>query len=316
MKALVIPSNSKRRLENFFAAWRPVADWDVAIVVFDACCPPAIDGADEVYAWHDIDRELGDAAWIISRRNAGIRTFGFLRAYQMGAEVIATLDDDCLPGDPLFESHVRNLTETTCWTSSSLNITARGMPYRNRGHLLDVAVNVGLWRNVADWDAPHTLVTRADSEWFEPVAFDRMIPAGQYVPMSTMNLAFARMALPAFYLPRMGQGVEYDRFDDIWGGVIVKRICDHLGCHVTVGRPVVEHQRASDPFTNLVKEANGIARNETFWQDIHAMQLRGSDFRECMAEIGNHLLREKNAFGAYFQQLGQAILLWLELLNT
>ena len=47
------------------------------------------------YSWEDIDKELGEDSWIISRKNSGIRCYGFLKAWQMGAEVIITLDDDC-----------------------------------------------------------------------------------------------------------------------------------------------------------------------------------------------------------------------------
>ena len=44
-----------------------------------------------------------------------------------------------------------------------------------------------------------------------------------------MSLAFRIEALPLMYLPLMGEGQPYDRFDNIWGGVIAKRVCDHLG---------------------------------------------------------------------------------------
>src|SRR3972149_1918637 len=47
------------------------------------------------FNWKDIDRDLGKNSWIIPRRNAGIRNYGFLKAYEMGADVILTLDDDC-----------------------------------------------------------------------------------------------------------------------------------------------------------------------------------------------------------------------------
>ena len=49
------------------------------------------------YSWEDIDQELGDKSWIISRKNAGIRNYGFLKAYQLGADVTITIDDDCYP---------------------------------------------------------------------------------------------------------------------------------------------------------------------------------------------------------------------------
>lgn len=331
MKVLVVPSNRPTHLAEFVAAWEPVADWDVMLVVFDG---PDHDVARQAvekqptttpmhwYSWQDIDRELGDDAWIISRKNAGIRSFGFLKARELGAEVVATLDDDCRPAeDRLFESHAEAMALTAIaesvgssrWVSSSPNMEARGMPYRNRGALDKVQLNVGLWRGVGDWDAPHSLVGDADRRHFEPVTGQRIIPNGQYVPISTMNLAFVASALPLMYLPKMGQDAPYDRFDDIWGGIILKRVFDHLGWHVSVGRPVVNHERASDPFVNLVKEAAGIRRNETFWEEIDAIELDGEDPTECMGEIGAALRTWEEG---YFQDLGKAMDRWLHHVNT
>lgn len=39
------------------------------------------------YTWKDIDSELGKNSWIIPRRNAGIRSFGFLKAYQLQTDI-------------------------------------------------------------------------------------------------------------------------------------------------------------------------------------------------------------------------------------
>lgn len=323
MQVLVVPSNRPKLLGEFVAAWNPVADWDAMIVVFDGPdCRDAQRAVEERetsvpihwYSWEDIDRELGDDAWIISRKNAGIRSFGFLKACELGADVIATLDDDCYPiDDRLFACHVEAMDCTPCWVSSALNMTARGMPYRNRGQLAGVAVNVGLWRGVGDWDAPHSLVGDEDRKHFEPPAGQRVVPSGQYVPISTMNVAFRRAVLPLMYLPKMGQDVPYDRFDDIWGGILAKRVCDHLGWHVSVGRPVVNHQRASNPFVNLVKEAAGISMNEAFWARIASIGLGGVTAAQCMSEIGGALRTWQED---YFQTLGKAIELWLHHVNS
>jgi len=45
----------------------------------------------------------------------------------------------------------------------------------------------------------------------------------------------------------MGEGQPYRRFDDIWFGVIAKRICDHLGWSIAVGDPHVHHGRCPTP---------------------------------------------------------------------
>ena len=121
--ALVIPSVRPECLEAFCRAWAPVADWDMTILVWDGEKSPAVHGLSGLaaetftYDWRMIDAELGDDAWIVSRKNAGIRTYGFLKAVEHGADVIATIDDDCypVPGEPLMANHLRNLYYTPRW---------------------------------------------------------------------------------------------------------------------------------------------------------------------------------------------------------
>ena len=67
------------------------------------------DAQTECWSWAEIDTELPQP-WIISRSDSGIRAFGFWKAWQLGAETIFTLDDDCHPADDdLVAGHLRNL---------------------------------------------------------------------------------------------------------------------------------------------------------------------------------------------------------------
>ena len=79
----------------------------------------------------------------------------------------------------------------------------------------------------------------------------------------------------------------FDRFGDIWAGVILKKIADHLGYSINSGSPAIKHLRASNVWANLRKEAPGLGINETFWAAVDAVPLRGSTFRECYREIAN-----------------------------
>ncbi|MBI4065127.1 hypothetical protein HY409_02060 [Candidatus Gottesmanbacteria bacterium] len=61
--------------------------------------------------WEDIQTDFGKDEWIFSRKNAGIRSYGFWKAYRLGADIIITLDDDCYPVEIGFVSrHVQNLS--------------------------------------------------------------------------------------------------------------------------------------------------------------------------------------------------------------
>lgn len=109
-----------------------------------------------------------------------------------------------------------------------------------------------------------------------------------------MNLAFKPEIIPAPYFLLMGHGYEFDRFGDIWSGIILKKICDHLGYAITSGEPVVHHRRASNVWANLRKEDPGLEVNEEFWRVIDKVCLSGKTFVECYQEIARSLPLEAN----------------------
>jgi hypothetical protein len=80
-----------------------------------------------------------------------------------------------------------------------------------------------------------------------------------------MNIAFKRKLLPYVYYAPMGYRVGLDRFADIWLGVVLKDIIDKMGWAVVSGYAPVNHQRASNVWKNLIKEAKGLELNEKFW---------------------------------------------------
>ncbi len=292
MNALVVPTNSAERLADFLTAWAPWP-WDMIVIVQDAPeinlhIPEQIgEQAHErlqAYSWSEIDSMLPDPT-IISRQDSAIRSFGFWQAWSAGAQIIFTLDDDCYPTDDDFvEMHRDNLYRTPAWTSSVPGMRVRGLPYHNAGVLRDVFVSMGLWRGYPDLDAINTL---AGSQPTGPLlkAGTRVIPSQQYFPMSGMNLAFRREVACLMYFAPMGRGQPFARFDDIWCGIVLQRICRHLGYSIVCGEPVVDHRRASDPFINLVKEAPGVGFNEHLWELIDGISLTGTEPLACMVEV-------------------------------
>jgi reversibly glycosylated polypeptide/UDP-arabinopyranose mutase len=321
VKVLVVPTNRPERLVEFLDAWSPWP-WDRIVVVEDApgvtfALPPRRPAGGtwprerlEVASWAEIDATL-PVPWIISRRDSAIRSWGFWRAWMLGAEYVFTLDDDCFPGaDDHVATHVANLEATPAWTSSVPGFRVRGLPYRNLGRLTNVVASVGLWTGHADLDAVQTLAGGPDG--IDPDVGTRVMPADQYFPLSGMNVAFRRDVACLLYFPRMGAGSPYARFDDIWGGLVLQRVCRHLRYAIVCGRPFVEHRRASDPFTNLVKEAPGIAANERIWERIDAIALSATTPLECMREVGDGLAA---AGDPYVAEWGRAVLAWCALFD-
>ena len=306
MNALVVPTIRENCINKFLKEWE-VEKFDEIIIIEDNPTKSFNLGIKHHYSWKEIKEDLGDSHWIISKRDSAIRCYGYLIAYRLNADYIITLDDDCYPQDLNFIStHIEKLCNTPKWTESILGLRTEGLPYKNLGKLENVVLNMGLWTNVPDLDGINQLVNPIPD--FYPQAHDRVMPKSQYFPMCGMNMAFIRQVVPMLYFPLMGEGQPYKRFDDIFAGIIFKKICDHLGYYITCGHPYVKHNKASDPFVNLIKEAPGILENETFWELIDKIPLHGKTPKECMNEISAHL---EFSDAVYQRQLGTAIKFWL-----
>jgi hypothetical protein len=310
---IVVPTIREQCIVDFLEAWRDEFRGAKVIVVEDNAersfdiRGPNIDH----YCHADIERDLGAAAWIIPRKTDCVRSYGYLKASKLEPDLIVTLDDDCLPLEPGFlATHWRRLNESVkspAWVSTLDGITPRGVPYFETQRQLPCVLNHGLWESLPDFDAPTQLLQARTSQ--QATWTDRTIPVGSYFPMCGMNLAFRPEVVPALYFLLMGSGYEYDRFGDIWAGVIFKKIADHLGFSVNSGSPAVKHVRASNLWANLRKEAPGLEANEAFWARVDAVRLSGQSFGACHREIATKLQMP----GAYFEKLSRAMLTWGEL---
>jgi len=300
--AAVIATNRENCLKEFFRAWAP-PPWDETIVIEDGpnrSMDVSVVGQSRVhhYAWADIEGtpEVADPT-AFSRRDAAIKMYGFWVAMRLGVDVIIALDDDCLPAGPpehFVSEHLSALAPRLRWVPSIDERPTRGLPYFDRGAIPGAVANMGLWCGVADYDAVQTLALRRAArslDSYDPPAGNRLMHPQNYWPWCAMNIAFKREITPLMYLPKMGDGSPYSRFDDIWCGVILQRCCRHLALSLAVGEPHIRHVRASDPMINLEREAPGIRANEDFWKIIEATPLatRHSTPLACVEAVSAHL---------------------------
>ncbi len=138
----------------------------------------------------------------------------------------------------------------------------RGVPYNVRSEA-EVVLSHGIWHGVKDWDAPTQLVLGNRDVTF----YKGAIPKDVLYPMCGMNIAFKAKMLPYMYYAPMGHRVGLDRFADIWLGIESKKIIDKKGWAVVTGYAAVRHERASNVFVNLIKEAKGLGLNEEYGKD-------------------------------------------------
>jgi hypothetical protein len=223
--------------------------------------------------------KLSDAiGWnCIMRRN-----FGFIEAYKLGAEIVATVDDDNIPY-PTWGKDVRVgtriLVDEYCGDSSlvfdPLQLTNhkelwyRGFPleyikysknvYYTGKVEQDILVQADFWDGDPDVDA----VCRKlyDPEGLKLELKDPFIAKG-FTPFNSQNTFIYKSALRNYMcLPHVG------RMDDIWGGYLLQH---RLGVRVLY-MPATVFQLRNPQFLdkNFKDEVMGYTETETLLNDIN-----------------------------------------------
>ena len=229
-------------------------------------------------------KEVSDSiGWkTIQRRN-----IGFITAYRMGADVVATVDDDNIPydnwGQNLYIGKTIDidLYEPELDVFDPLSITKdnyiwhRGYPiqYLQKRHRVEykgkvkrkVLVQADLWDGDPDIDAMARYKPIIKySDIVEPYCSSRISP------FNSQNTFLAREVLP-FYsvLPFTG------RMDDIWGGYILQHYFPNSVIYAPAS--VYQDRNVQDLVTNLEKEIVGYRKT---LQLIHSL----ADLNEVLPE--------------------------------
>ncbi|OAQ52412.1 hypothetical protein HTG_12375 [Natrinema mahii] len=264
------------------------------------------------------------------------------------------IDDDTLPHEDedffgthmdnlAFEGEIEEVSSDEQWVNvlyqnaDEHGLYPRGYPYSAMGETVEtdtteiaggeVVASQGLWTNVPDLDAVRILMdgdlegqaqTRTSSDDFGD---DFVAARDNYLTVCSMNLAFRREVIPAFYqLPMDENEWDVGRFDDIWSGVFLKRACDVLGTRIYNGAPLCEHNKAPrSTFDDLNNEVPGLELNEHLWRVIDETGGDADSYAavfEAMArELADGDWDDYNN-GAFFNHVGEYMLDWLDCLAT
>ncbi len=245
----------------------------------------------------------------IQRRNVGM-----LKAWEDGADVIVTIDDDnwimnqdfvCGHGIAGQRAELRCIGSTSGWFNvCSLLEEKNHIPFYHRGYPFDirwkeeeaftavsnesvmVAVNAGFWLDDPDIDALTRMNRRITVKGIQPGARPRIaLHSGTWSPFNSQNTALMRDVIPAYLLsPWVG------RYDDIWPSYIVNRIAQHLGHVIAFGEPLVRQERnAHDLWRDLDAERNGMMLTPGLCAALRRLPLRGLTYHECYGEIAVNL---------------------------
>ena len=253
MIAVVVPTIREEKLKEFLSVWTLLFEkHNVRLYVVRDGKNPTVNG-------ESVKSVMGKYSDLIYNFNDGVRNLGFAKAYKDGADVIVSLDDDVLPEGDTIQAHldILNTRQPVSYMNSVDDIYMRGFPYWAREEA-EVVFSHGVWNGVYDFDASTQLVLGTP----QPQHRKMPVPKGILMPVCVMNVAFKRKVLPYYYqAPMFG---DMNRFADIYSGWEVKKVIDTNGWAMVTGYAKVNHNRASNPFVNLIKEGTGLMFNEAY----------------------------------------------------
>jgi hypothetical protein len=284
------------------------------------------------------------------------RNLGYLRALELGSDVIITIDDDNYPGNSNWLLEHLNILRTSdvlptvssknkvinpCrilkFNHPDLKIYSRGYPFSELFHdTFDVefrsggrvALNLGLWTKSPDVDA-YTNILYPDIESLGiKEGFQRRYAPAQdnYMPINTQNTSFIRELTPAFYDVLMDttiHGVRLDRYDDIWAGLFALKLIHKLGYRATFGVPLTEHRRNKHDYVSDLKlELIGMSLNDLVHEIVMKADVQAKSFADGYLELADMLMNEVKRFVndeevlSYFSKLTEAMRIWVDLVEV
>jgi len=204
---------------------------------------------------------------------------GFLFAYQQGADIVATVDDDNIPySDWGLDCYVGIETECDLWepeeeyfdplsVTNTPEIWHRGYPIellqkRNRveykGKIKRKAlIQADLWDGDPDIDAMARLTQKPIVKYNVRDPFC----SNKISPFNSQNTFLAREVIPYYtVLPHVG------RMDDIWGGYILQHFFPNKLIYNRAS--VYQDRNVQDLITNLEKEVIGYRYTYSLLQNL------------------------------------------------
>ena len=305
----------------------------------------------EILHYSDRKKRLGILEECIPKKNGVCRDFGLLVAYQESddEEIIVCLDDDC----EVFEDYEKKamqslgirrlpLLETSHEFYNPLDlynldmeIYPRGFPYEKRGIPVDyryenkiegnVIFNLGLWHGVFDVNAIDKLYLDKFSFDNIPLKYDQVaVQKHALVSLCSMNMIFRCELVPAIYQLPMNVPIipewTIDRYGDIWGGYICKKLIDIKGDLLSVGQPLIYHHKDSNLHRNIRQEHYAHLINVKFCELIeHACEtIKPGSYFDMYGEFVDNIFHLENIYPeemkAYLLQLREKMQLWVKAL--
>lgn len=319
-------------LKSFMNEWRPFFSQFHLIIVKDPDMKEELQIPEgfnaDVFTKADITRVVGSSTSILFS-GYSCRYFGYLVSRK---KYIISIDDDCTPardsnGDivDVVAQHIANLkTPATPFFFNTLYDPyrkgadfVRGYPFSLRSGVT-CGLSCGLWLNLADLDAPTQALKpgQRNSRYVDAVM---TVPVRALLPISGINIAFDRELVGPALFPALrlaGEGkFRWETVEDIWCGMCVKVICDHLGLGVKSGMPYVWRKERGDAVESLKKEWEGVKLMEEVVPFFQSVRLPRSAVtaEDCVVEMAKTVKEELGKVDPMFSRASDAMAEWVKL---
>jgi hypothetical protein len=273
------------------------------------------------------------------------RNIGMIMAYQSGADIVVTIDDDNYLAQPDYLGCHAHLCRTQdvetvsnqfgWWNVCEMLNEARGIPFYHRGHPYSkrwapdeafqsmstirarAVVNAGLWLDDPDVDAVARLNAPIRATGLNPLYSSRVAcDIGTWAPFNSQNTAMARDLIPAYFLfPCVG------RYDDVWASYVMRHLTDAAGDVVTYGAPLVRQKRNPHSyFKDFDDERFGMEHTDLFIEALRCCKVGSGSYRDEFAAVARQFPDRIRAAcervgkdPVLFVEVAQGLTLWADL---
>ncbi len=261
------------------------------------------------------------------------------------------IDDDTVPlggGNSFYQKHIDNLNfsgkiESVGSSNNWVNVLyqsygkygfyPRGYPFSKRNNDSTLAtteyiheggkvyISQGLWTNMPDLNAVDILVHGGleglieKHMTIEDYKSNFVVKKSNFQTVCSMNLAFKREVIPFFYQFLMDSNpYGVGRFDDIWSGIIAKKVLDNEGYYILNGYPLCIHNKEKrNIFKDLKAESVGYEMNEVFCNIVESTDIQGLRPKEAVLKIADRMAESRFPF---IKDSGKHLLDWIGLVEA
>ena len=275
------------------------------------------------------------------------RNFGYLRAIELGSDIVITVDDDNLPIDCNYvKSHIDALNNKQVYSVRSSNkiinhceilkmnhsgIYGRGYPTDYMFNLntviseglnnKEVMLNMGLWTNKPDVDATYNVIFNDLNSEKILLTNNFSICKDNYFSVNTQNTAIKGKASHIFHNEYMNIVNDYPlhRYDDIWSGLFTLKVIHANNDTASFGNPIVEHRRNTHNYSkDLQTEYMGYIINNRVWNKVMNMDISSGDYIQSYLDIAKELSKTsefEQSINKYFHTLSDTMIFWCKLVD-